>query len=96
MADTCGTCGAKLGFTRRLTGAKECADCAEKTKTARQAAEAEFRSLVCRVADPTMDLATLPSTLPALAQRAELAPQAARDVSWKDCSQPSTKPSQMR
>jgi hypothetical protein len=82
MADTCATCGTKLGFARRLTGAKECADCAAKSKADRQAAEAEYRTLLGNAADPATDLATLPMALPALAQRASLAPQAARDLSW--------------
>jgi hypothetical protein len=30
VADACASCGAKLGFTRRLTGAQLCADCEAK------------------------------------------------------------------
>ena len=83
MADTCATCGTKLGFARRLTGAKECPDCAAKSKADRLAAEGEYRSLVSNAAEPATDLAVLPTSLPALAQRAGIAPQAARDMAWK-------------
>ena len=83
MAETCATCGAKLGFARRLTGANQCSDCAAKSKADRQAAEAEYRSLVSSAAEPTTDLAPLPAALPALAQRAGLEPKRARDLSWR-------------
>lgn len=83
MSDTCATCGTKLGFARRLTGAKECPDCAAKSKADRQAADAEYRSLVASVAAPTTDLTVLPTTLPALAQRAGMEPKTARELSWR-------------
>ena len=83
MADTCATCGAKLGFTRRLTGASECSDCAAKRKATRSAAEVEYRALLDDAAAGTFDLAVLTSTLPALAERAELKSQESRDLTWK-------------
>lgn len=83
MADTCATCGAKLGFARRLTGASECSDCAAKGKAERQAAEAEYRSLIERAADPTTDLALVSTTLPALAQRSGMDNKQARELSWR-------------
>ncbi len=83
MADRCATCGKKLGFARRLTGASECADCAQRSKADRQAAEAEYRSALERAADPGTDLALMATTLPPLATRAGIEPKQARDLTWK-------------
>lgn len=83
VPDTCATCGTKLGFARRLTGATTCSGCATKSKSERQAAEAEYRSTVERAADPTTDLALVATALPSLAQRSGMKPEQARDLSWR-------------
>lgn len=83
MADTCATCGTKLGFTRRLTGATECSNCAAKSKADRQAAEAEYRSIIDRATDPGTDLTVVSTTLPALVQRAGMNAQQTRDLTWR-------------
>lgn len=82
MADTCATCGAQLGFTRRLTGATECADCAAKRKQAQADAKVEYRALIESAASGNADLLTLQSTLPSVAERASLQPQQTRDMNW--------------
>src|SRR5687767_13051500 len=45
----CADCGASLGFGRRLTGAKRCADCERKARTAKDAAIAEYPLAVSRL-----------------------------------------------
>lgn len=83
MAEGCSTCGTKLRFTRRLTGATQCADCAAKAKSERQAAEAEYRSTVERAAEPPTDLALVSGSLPTLAERSGLKPEQRRDLTWR-------------
>lgn len=82
MADTCATCGTKLGFARRLTGATECADCAAKGKAERAAAEAEYAALTTSAGDPNTDLATVSNALPAVAARAGLDQTRVRAMNW--------------
>jgi hypothetical protein len=43
MADTCASCGNKIGFGRRLLGATLCADCESKAKNNREALVSAFR-----------------------------------------------------
>lgn len=83
MADTCATCGTKLGLARRLTGATECADCAAKSKAEREAAAAEYEALATRAGNLSTDLATIHSALPALAERAGFDQKRTRDMNWR-------------
>lgn len=43
MSDTCASCGAKLGFVRRLSGAPLCADCEAKLKQSQVTLSSAFR-----------------------------------------------------
>jgi len=82
MADLCARCGKAIGY-RRLLGATLCGDCSAAEKAERAAALAEYQSLSAAVADPRTDPATIGSNLPAVAERAGLDRQKARDLNWR-------------
>ena len=81
-AGLCRRCSEPLGL-RRFIGADFCGACSAKEKAERKAAVEEYQSVSLAAADPRTDPATIGANLPAIAARAGLSAQAARDLNWK-------------
>jgi hypothetical protein len=82
MADAvCRSCGRSLGL-RRFLGTGVCGECSKNEKAERAAALAEYEATSRAVADPRSDPATIGANLPAIATRAALTPDAARELKW--------------
>jgi hypothetical protein len=60
-----------------------CGGCAAKAKAARAAALEEYRSLTAAIANPNTNPQTIATNLPAIAERAGLDAQIARDLNWQ-------------
>ena len=74
-------CAQPIGL-QRFFGATLCGSCSKIEKAEREAARAEYESLLAVAGDPRTDPVRIGSSLPAIAARAGLKPQDVRNLNW--------------